>query len=47
MIAIFGHPNAGTPSARVGERLVTAPLIIEPMSTIAFSRGAHVFAAHP
>ena len=32
-----------------GERLFTAPLTIEPMSTIAFSRGAvaHVFAAHP
>jgi dihydrofolate reductase len=32
-----------------GERLFTAPLRIEPMSTIAFSRGAvaHVFAAHP
>ena len=31
-----------------GERLFTAPLTIEPMSTIAFSRGAvaHVFAAH-
>jgi dihydrofolate reductase len=32
-----------------GERLFTAPLSIEPMETIAFSRGAvaHVFAAHP
>jgi len=32
-----------------GERLFTAPLTIEPISTIAFSRGAvaHVFAAHP
>jgi dihydrofolate reductase len=32
-----------------GERLFTAPLIIEPISTIAFSRGAvaHVFAARP
>jgi enoyl-CoA hydratase/carnithine racemase len=32
-----------------GERLFTAPLTIEPMSTIAFSGGAvaHVFAAHP
>jgi dihydrofolate reductase len=32
-----------------GERLFTAPLTIEPVSTIAFSRGAvaHVFAAHP
>jgi dihydrofolate reductase len=32
-----------------GERLFSAPLTIEPMSTIAFSRGAvaHVFAAHP
>jgi dihydrofolate reductase len=31
-----------------GERLFTAPLIIEPISTIAFSGGAvaHVFAAH-
>src|SRR6476469_10351515 len=31
-----------------GERLFTAPLAIEPISTIAFSRGAvaHVFAAH-
>jgi dihydrofolate reductase len=31
-----------------GERLFTAPLTIEPISTIAFSRGAvaHVFAAH-
>jgi dihydrofolate reductase len=32
-----------------GERLFTAPLTVEPISTIAFSRGAvaHVFAAHP
>jgi dihydrofolate reductase len=32
-----------------GERLFTAPLSIEPISTIAFSGGAvaHVFAAHP
>ena len=32
-----------------GERIFTAPLKIEPKSTIAFSRGAvaHVFAAHP
>ena len=32
-----------------GERLLTAPLTIEPVSTTAFSRGAvaHVFAAHP
>jgi dihydrofolate reductase len=32
-----------------GERLFTAPLTIEPMSTIAFGRGAvaHVFAPHP
>jgi len=32
-----------------GERLFTAPLTVEPMSTIAFSRGAvaHVFAARP
>jgi dihydrofolate reductase len=32
-----------------GERLFTAPLIIEPISTNAFSAGAvgHVFAAHP
>jgi hypothetical protein len=32
-----------------GERLFTTPLTIEPISTIAFSRGAvaHVFAAHP
>jgi dihydrofolate reductase len=32
-----------------GERLFTAPLTIEPMETVAFSRGAvaHVFAAHP
>jgi dihydrofolate reductase len=32
-----------------GERLFTAPLTIEPVSTTAFSRGAvaHVFAAHP
>jgi dihydrofolate reductase len=32
-----------------GERLFTAPLTIEPKSTIAFSGGgvAHVFAAHP
>ena len=32
-----------------GERLFTAPLTIEPMSTTAFSGGAvaHVFAAHP
>jgi dihydrofolate reductase len=32
-----------------GERLFSAPLTIEPMSTTAFSRGAvaHVFAAHP
>jgi dihydrofolate reductase len=32
-----------------GERLFTAPLTIEPISTIAFSRGAvaHVFSAHP
>jgi dihydrofolate reductase len=32
-----------------GERLFAAPLTIEPISTIAFSRGAvaHVFAAHP
>ena len=32
-----------------GERLFTAPLVIEPVSTTAFSRGAvaHVFAAHP
>ena len=32
-----------------GERIFTAPLTIEPISTIAFSRGAvaHVFAAHP
>jgi dihydrofolate reductase len=32
-----------------GERLFTAPLTIEPMSTIAFSGGAvaHIFAAHP
>jgi dihydrofolate reductase len=32
-----------------GERLFTAPLTIEPTSTIAFSGGAvaHVFAAHP
>jgi dihydrofolate reductase len=32
-----------------GERIFTTRLAIEPMSTIAFSRGAvaHVFAAHP
>ena len=32
-----------------GEQLFTAPLAIEPISTIAFSRGgvAHVFTAHP
>ena len=32
-----------------GERLFTAPLTIEPISTTAFSRGAvaHVFTAHP
>jgi dihydrofolate reductase len=32
-----------------GERLFTAPLTIEPVSTTTFSRGAvaHVFAAHP
>ena len=32
-----------------GERLFTAPLTIEPISTIAFSRGAvaHVFTAKP
>ena len=32
-----------------GERLFTAPLTIEPISTTAFSAGAvaHVFAAHP
>jgi dihydrofolate reductase len=32
-----------------GERLFTAPLTIEPNTTIAFSRGAvaHVFATHP
>jgi dihydrofolate reductase len=32
-----------------GERLFTTPLTIDPISTIAFSRGAvaHVFAAHP
>jgi dihydrofolate reductase len=32
-----------------GERLFTTPLIIEPVSTTAFSRGAvaHVFTAHP
>ena len=32
-----------------GERLFTAPLTIEPLSTTVFSRGAvaHVFAAHP
>jgi dihydrofolate reductase len=32
-----------------GERLFTMPLIIKPVSTTAFSRGAvaHVFAAHP
>jgi len=32
-----------------GERLFTAPLAIEPVSTTAFSRGAvsHVFMAHP
>jgi dihydrofolate reductase len=32
-----------------GERLFAAPLTIEPISTIAFSRGAvaHVFTAHP
>ena len=32
-----------------GERLFTAPLAIEPMSTVAFSRGAvaHVFTVHP
>jgi dihydrofolate reductase len=32
-----------------GERIFTAPLTVEPTSTIAFSRGAvaHVFAAHP
>ena len=32
-----------------GERLSTAPLTIEPLSTTAFSGGAvaHVFAAHP
>ena len=32
-----------------GERIFTAPLTIEPMSTTAFSGGAvaHVFAAHP
>jgi dihydrofolate reductase len=32
-----------------GERIFTAPLAIEPMSTTAFSGGAvaHVFAAHP
>jgi dihydrofolate reductase len=32
-----------------GERLFTAPLTIEPISTTAFSGGAvaHVFAAHP
>ncbi len=41
----------GCPSGRPGrgERLFTAPLTIEPISTIAFSGGAvaHVFAAHP
>ncbi len=32
-----------------GERLFSAPLVIEPTSTTAFSSGAvaHVFAAHP
>jgi dihydrofolate reductase len=32
-----------------GERLFTTPLTIEPVSTVAFSRGAvaHVFTAHP
>jgi dihydrofolate reductase len=32
-----------------GERLFTAPLTVEPMSTVAFNGGAvaHVFAAHP
>jgi dihydrofolate reductase len=32
-----------------GDRLFTAPLAIEPISTTAFSGGAvaHVFAAHP
>jgi hypothetical protein len=32
-----------------GERIFTARLTIEPISTTAFSRGAvaHVFAAHP
>ena len=32
-----------------GERLFTAPLTVEPVSTTVFSRGAvaHVFAAHP
>jgi dihydrofolate reductase len=32
-----------------GERLFTAPLAVEPMSTTVFSRGAvgHVFTAHP
>ena len=32
-----------------GERIFTAPLTIEPMSTTVFSGGAvaHVFAAHP
>jgi dihydrofolate reductase len=32
-----------------GERLFAAPLTVEPLSTVAFSRGAvaHVFAAHP
>jgi len=32
-----------------GERLFTAPLTIDPISTTAFSGGAvaHVFAAHP
>jgi dihydrofolate reductase len=32
-----------------GERLFTAPLTIEPMSTTVFSGGGvgHVFAAHP
>jgi dihydrofolate reductase len=33
----------------VGERIFTAPLTVEPMSTIVFSGGAaaHVFSAHP
>jgi hypothetical protein len=42
------HAEEDTSSARRGERLFTAPLTIEPISAIPFSRGAvaHVFTAH-